>query len=98
MASQTRLKPEGLAWLAERDPERWIRPSKGERKIRVKQLAADAGIGRVSLHEMLNGHRAPGREMQDRLRDLAVSTGVSHSYAQEQLFTPVEIDEIKAAA
>lgn len=96
MASQTRLTPAGLTRLAKRDPDRWIRPTNG--KLRIKQIAQDAGIGRVSLHEMLNGHRAPGRATQDRLRDLAVSTGLTHVQAHKMLFEMVEVDEIEAAA
>ncbi|ACU71965.1 hypothetical protein Caci_3056 [Catenulispora acidiphila DSM 44928] len=94
MASQTRLKPTGLTQLAERNPTRWSWPKTG--KPRIKQIAEDAGIGRVTLHEVKRGTRVPSQNVQDRLRDLAVSTGVTHSYAHKMLFEPVEIDEVAA--
>lgn len=95
MASQTRLKPQGLTWLAQRNPDRWIKPNG---KPCITRIAQEAGVGRSSLHEMLRGNRPPGRGTQDRLRDLAVSTGVSHDRAYSELFEPIEIDEAPAAA
>lgn len=90
MASQTRLKPTALTWLAERNPEDWSRPSG---KPHITRIAKEAGIGRVTLHEVKRGNRIPSQKVQDRLRDLAVSTGVTHALAAEQLFEPVEIDD-----
>lgn len=94
MASQTRLKPTALAQLAERNPKSWTWPNTG--KPRIKQIAQDAGIGRVTLHEVKRGKRVPSQNVQDRLRDLAVSTGVSHAYAHKMLFEVVEIAEVAA--
>ena len=94
MASQTRLKPTALTWLAERNPNSWSWPNTG--KPRIKRIAQDAGIGRVTLHEVKRGNRVPSQNIQDRLRDLAVSTGVTHAHAYRQLFEVVEIDEAAA--
>lgn len=95
MASQTRLKPTALTRLAKRNPESWSWPNTG--KPRIKQIAQDAGIGRVTLHEVKRGTRVPSQNVQDRLRDLAVSTGLTHAQAHELLFEPVEVDEIYSA-
>lgn len=95
MDSQTWLKPKGLTWLAERDPDRWIHPK--SKKLRITQIAKDAGIGRVSLHEMLRGNRKAGGDMQDRLRALAATTGVTRAYAHKQLFEdPAEAEKVAA--
>lgn len=95
MASQTRLKPQGLAWLAQRNPDQWVKPNG---KPYIARIANDAKVGRSSLHEMLRGHRLPGRATQDRIRDLAVSTGVSHDRANSELFEIVEINDAQAVA
>lgn len=94
MASQTRLKPTGLAGLAQRNPKSWGWPKTG--KPHITRIAKDAGIGRVTLHEVKRGTRVPSQNVQDRLRDLAVSTGLTHDQAHKLLFEPVEIDEAAA--
>lgn len=96
MASQTRLKPTALTWLAERNPDAWSWPNSG--KPHITRIAKDAGIGRVTLHQVKRGVRVPSQNVQDRLRDLAVSTGVTHITAQLQLFEPVEIGDAEVAA
>lgn len=95
MASQTRLRPDALTWLAARNPDRWIKRSG---KPHITRIAAEASVGRVSIHEMLRGHRLPGRAVQDRLRDLAVTTGVSHADASNALFEAVELDDTQTPA
>lgn len=94
MASQTQLKPTALVRLAERNPKSWSWPNTG--KPHITRIAKDAGIGRVTLHEVKRGNRVPSQNVQDRLRDLAVSTGLTHDQARELLFEPVEIDEAAA--
>lgn len=94
MASQTRLKPTALTGLAELNPQSWSWPRSG--KPHITQIAKDAGIGRVTLHEVKRGNRVPSQNVQDRLRDLAVSTGLTHSQAHTLLFEPVEITEVAA--
>lgn len=94
MASQTRLKPTGLIGLAERNPQSWSWPKTG--KPRIKSIAEDAGIGRVTLHEVKRGTRVPSQNVQDRLCDLAVSTGLTHDQARKLLFEPVKINEVAA--
>lgn len=96
MASQTRLKPTALTWLAHRDPERWIWPNTG--KPHITQIARDAGISRVTLHRMVRDGYRPSQQTEDRLCDLAVSTGVGHRRAKDALFGPVEIEKFEAAA
>jgi len=96
MASQTRLKPTALTWLAQRDPERWIWPNSG--KPHITRIAHDAGVSRITLHELARGNRVPSQKTQDRLRDLAVSTGIGHKRAHYELFEPVAIDVLEVAA
>lgn len=96
MASQTRLKPKALIWLAHRDPERWIWPNSG--KPHMTQIAKDAGIGRATLHRMARGDYTPSQQTEDRLCDLAVSTGIGHRRAKDELFEPVKVPDFEAAA
>lgn len=96
MASQTRLKPTALIWLAHRNPERWIWPNTG--KPHITRIARDAGISRVTLHRMARGNYTPSQQTEDRLCDLAVSTGIGHRRAKDVLFGPVEIKDFEVAA
>ena len=96
MASQTRLKPTALTWLAQRDPERWIWPNSG--KPHITRIARDAGISRVTLHRMARGDYTPSQKTEDLLCDLAVSTGIGYRRAKDVLFGPVEVDNFETAA
>lgn len=87
MAKVTRLDPDGLLWLAQCNPDKWLN-SNGEPC--VARIARDAGVNRTHLHNVIAERYKPGPVFVDKLCDLAETTGVSWDSARKRLFHRVD--------
>jgi len=89
MRNETRLKPNGLDWLAHRNRDRWIKPN-GE--LHQARILADASISRSTLNRVERGECLPGQKFIDGFLDLAETTGASREHARVEMFERVRAE------